>query len=69
MDDAVIFVSHLSTTIAIDIDARGHESTNEVSRARTSWHQTQDSRITLEIGINCLRYIDCTSTSVRRREP
>ena len=36
----------VNATITDDIDTRGHESTNEVSRLQTSWRQTQDSRIT-----------------------
>jgi hypothetical protein len=39
------FVLHANATIIIDIDARGHESTNEVSRLQVSRRQTQDSRI------------------------
>ena len=42
----MVLVVHPSTTIIFDIDARGHESTNEVSRLQISRYQTQDSRIT-----------------------
>jgi hypothetical protein len=46
-------VLQVNATITDDIDTRGHESTNEVSRLQTSWRQTQDSRIThIEIDVD-----------------
>lgn len=45
-DGVAMLVLHHGATIASDVDARGHESTNEVSRLQISRHQTQDSRIT-----------------------
>ena len=46
MPDCGVLALHLTTTITDGTDARGHESTNEISRLQAPRLRTQDSRLT-----------------------